>query len=216
MIYLDLHAHSTDASDDAGATVEGYLKWCMVRKKKGHKIDGFVLTEHRSFDHKISYDSIADKYGLLVLKGAELETDIGHMLVYGLDKKFVNHFDLSDVHLSHADLINALNDIGGLAVPAHAGRPSIGMSEYIDNNLVEIEKIIAVEALNGGSNNEENARAQLIADKYNFKTVGGSDAHFVSSIGKCVTLFKSVIKNEEDLVNALKNDDYSAYAGQNN
>ena len=30
MIYLDLHAHSTDASDDAGATVEGYLKWCMV------------------------------------------------------------------------------------------------------------------------------------------------------------------------------------------
>jgi hypothetical protein len=79
---------------------------------------------------------------------------------------------------------------------------------------VEIEKIVAIEVLNGGSNNEENARAQLIANKYNFKTVGGSDAHFVSSIGKCVTLFKSEIKNEEDLVRALKNDNYSAYEEQ--
>ena len=214
MTYLDLHAHSTDASDDAGATIEGYLKWCVVRRQKGYKIDGFVLTEHRSFDLKITYDSIADKYGFLVLKGAELETDIGHMLVYGLNKKFVNHFDLSDVHLSHVKLIDALNDIGGFAVPAHAGRPSIGMAAYVDDNLVEIEKIVAIEVLNGGSNNEENARAQLIANKYNFKTVGGSDAHFVSSIGKCVTLFKSEIKNEEDLVRALKNDNYAAYEEQ--
>jgi PHP family Zn ribbon phosphoesterase len=121
---------------------------------------------------------------------------------------------LSDVHLSHVKLIDALNDIGGFAVPAHAGRPSIGMAAYVDDNLVEIEKIVAIEVLNGGSNNEENARAQLIANKYNFKTVGGSDAHFVSSIGKCVTLFKSEIKNEEDLVRALKNDNYSAYEEQ--
>ncbi len=48
--YLDLHAHSTDASDDAGGTVEGYLKWIVARRKKGYRIDGFVLTEHRQFD----------------------------------------------------------------------------------------------------------------------------------------------------------------------
>ena len=212
MIYLDLHAHSTDASDDAGATVEGYLKWCMVRKKQGYKIDGFVLTEHRTFDHDLSYASIADKYGLLVLKGAEIETDIGHMLAFGLNKEFTNHFDLSDVHLSHSKILDSLENLGGIAIPAHAGRPSIGMAEYIEKGLVALDKIIAIESSNGGSNNEENAKAVSIANEYNFKTVGGSDSHFVSSIGKCVTAFEDQITNEVDLVNALRNGVYSAYS----
>ncbi|MBR74397.1 MAG: hypothetical protein CL872_05630 [Dehalococcoidaceae bacterium] len=212
MIYLDLHAHSTDASDDAGATVEGYLKWCIVRKKQGYKIDGFALTEHRSFDHDLSYDAIAEKYGLLVLKGAELETDIGHMLAFGINKEFTDHFDLTNVQLSHTDILDSLESIGGIAIPAHAGRPSIGMAEYIEKDIVSLDKIIAIESSNGGSNHEENAKAESIAQKYNFKTIGGSDSHFVSSIGKCVTAFEDDISNEIDLVNALRNGLYSAYS----
>tara|TARA_B100001142_G_scaffold186179_1_gene185407 strand:- start:17782 stop:18423 length:642 start_codon:yes stop_codon:yes gene_type:complete len=212
MIYLDLHAHSTDASDDAGATVEGYLKWCIVRKKQGYKIDGFALTEHRSFDHNLSYDAIAEKYGLLVLKGAELETDIGHMLAFGLNKEFTDHFDLTNVQLSHTDILDSLESIGGIAIPAHAGRPSIGMAEYIEKDIVSLDKIVAIESSNGGSNHEENAKAESIAQKYNFKTIGGSDSHFVSSIGKCVTAFEDDISNEIDLVNALRNGLYSAYS----
>ena len=212
MIYLDLHAHSTDASDDAGATVEGYLKWCIVRKKQGYKIDGFALTEHRSFDHNLSYDSIAEKYGLLVLKGAELETDIGHMLAFGINKEFTDHFDLTNVQLSHTDILDSLESIGGIAIPAHAGRPSIGMAEYIEKDIVSLDKIVAIESSNGGSNHEENAKAESIAQKYNFKTIGGSDSHFVSSIGKCVTAFEDDISNEIDLVNALRNGLYSAYS----
>ena len=184
MIYLDLHAHSTDASDDAGATVEGYLKWCIVRKKQGYKIDGFALTEHRSFDHNLSYDAIAEKYGLLVLKGAELETDIGHMLAFGINKEFTDHFDLTNVQLSHTDILDSLESIGGIAIPAHAGRPSIGMAEYIEKDIVSLDKIVAIESSNGGSNHEENAKAESIAQKYNFKTIGGSDSHFVSKIGR--------------------------------
>ena len=171
MIYLDLHAHSTDASDDAGATVEGYLKWCIVRKKQGYKIDGFALTEHRSFDHNLSYDAIAEKYGLLVLKGAELETDIGHMLAFGINKEFTDHFDLTNVQLSHTDILDSLESIGGIAIPAHAGRPSIGMAEYIEKDIVSLDKIVAIESSNGGSNHEENAKAESIAQKYNFKTI---------------------------------------------
>tara|TARA_Y100001970_G_scaffold294096_1_gene446784 strand:+ start:24025 stop:24666 length:642 start_codon:yes stop_codon:yes gene_type:complete len=212
MIYLDLHAHSTDASDDAGATVEGYLKWCIVRKKQGYKIDGFALTEHRSFDHNLSYDAIAEKYGLLVLKGAELETDIGHMLAFGINKEFTDHFDLTNVQLSHTDILDSLESIGGIAIPAHAGRPSIGMAEYIEKDIVSLDKIVAIESSNGGSNHEENAKAESIAQKYNFKTIGGSDSHFVSSIGKCVTAFEDDISNEIDLVNALRNGLYSAYS----
>ena len=41
---LDLHTHSV-ASDDSRATVEQYIKWANVLRKKGKSIDGFVLTE---------------------------------------------------------------------------------------------------------------------------------------------------------------------------
>ena len=48
-LFIDLHTHST-SSDDSRATVEQYVKWVGVLRKKRYWIDGFVLTEHRKFD----------------------------------------------------------------------------------------------------------------------------------------------------------------------
>ena len=31
--YFDLHVHSTDGSDDAGGTVEGYCKWVEAQRR---------------------------------------------------------------------------------------------------------------------------------------------------------------------------------------
>jgi hypothetical protein len=38
--------------------------------------------------------------------------------------------------------------------------------------------------------------------------VGGSDAHFVSAIGRCLTAFRRPIKSVEDLVEELKSGEY--------
>ena len=48
-LYLDMHSHSV-SSDDSRATVEQYVKWIQVLRKRGHTVDGIVLTEHRKFD----------------------------------------------------------------------------------------------------------------------------------------------------------------------
>ena len=53
-MYLDLHCHSV-SSDDSRATVEQYLKWIQVLRKRGHTVDGIVLTEHRKFDFDQDY-----------------------------------------------------------------------------------------------------------------------------------------------------------------
>ena len=90
--FLDLHVHSVDGSDDAGAHVEGYLKWVQSRRRKGFRIDGFVLTEHRNFDPDLDYSALAAKYETLVLRGIEVETDIGHVLVYGAGRQFFETF----------------------------------------------------------------------------------------------------------------------------
>ena len=61
-MFLDLHSHSV-SSDDSRATVEQYLKWIHVLRKRGFQADGIVLTEHRKFDPKDIIEKI-DSIGL--------------------------------------------------------------------------------------------------------------------------------------------------------
>ena len=206
--YIDLHSHSTDASDDAGGTVEGYLKWIVARRKKGYRIDGFVLTEHRQFDVEVDYSDIAQQYGVAVLRGVEVETDVGHVLVYGIDERFTSGFDLSSVSLPYEQVFKAARDFGGFAVGAHAGRPRIGLAEHVAERGVSLEHVTAVEQLNGGSNDEENGLALRFAEQHGLRRVGGSDAHFVSAIGRCLTAFPGPVHSVEALVEALIEGDY--------
>jgi predicted metal-dependent phosphoesterase TrpH len=205
--YLDLHSHSTDASDDAGATVEGYLKWLIGRRKRGFQVDGFVLTEHRGFDPAVDYTDLAAGYGLVVLRGAELETDIGHVLVFGINDRLKREFDFARVDLRSADLFTAARDFGGFAVGAHAGRPRIGLWDHAERGL-DAAYVTVVESLNGGSSVEENGRAEVLAGRLGLKQVGGSDAHYVSSIGRCLTAFSRPIARIEELVEELASGDY--------
>lgn len=207
LFFLDLHSHSTDASDDAGGTVEGYLKWIVSRRKRGYRVDGFVLTEHRSFDPEVDYSDLASQYGVIVLKGAELETEIGHVLVYGINERFTREFDLSRVDLPSQDVFQAALDFGGFAVAAHAGRPRIGIWEHARNG-VDLSHVRAIEELNGGSTAEENQRAAELARLHGFGRVGGSDAHYVSAIGRCLTAFRRRVRRIEELVEGLHEGEY--------
>ena len=125
---LDLHTHS-DASEDSRAPVETYMKW-LVRKRDVLPIDGIVLTEHRQWDAHADYRHLEDKYGLLILRGAEVETDYGHVLVYGVNGDIARRFDFANVRLSAQDLIPAVMHMGGIALPCHPGRPTIGLCEH--------------------------------------------------------------------------------------
>ena len=208
--YHDLHSHSVDASDDAGGTVEGYLKWIVARRKKGFQIDGFVLTEHRGFDPAVDYTELAARYDLTVLRGAELETTVGHVLVYGVTPALVQEFDFRNVRIPYEDLFQAAKLHGGVAVGAHAGRRFIGLEEHVRERGVSLEHVNAVEALNGGSNDDENGRATRFAEAHGLNSVGGSDAHYVSAIGRYLTAFERPINSIEALVEELRYGQYHA------
>jgi predicted metal-dependent phosphoesterase TrpH len=94
---LDLHTHS-DLSEDSRAPIETYLKW-LQRKRALLPIDGIVLTEHRQWNPHLDYRALEDKYGVLILRGAEVETDYGHMLLYGVTGDLTQRFDFADVRL---------------------------------------------------------------------------------------------------------------------
>jgi predicted metal-dependent phosphoesterase TrpH len=197
---LDLHTHS-DASEDSRAPVETYMKW-LVRKRDVLPIDGIVLTEHRQWDPLADYRHLEDKYGMLILRGAEVETDYGHVLVYGVNDDITRRFDFTDIRLLAQELVPAVARMGGAAVPCHPGRPTIGLCEHYAHKP-PIEGVVAVEALNGGSRRGENERVQQLIAHYGYHAVGGSDSHLVSFIGICATQFDDEIRTVEDLVIAL-------------
>lgn len=202
--YLDLHVHSADGSDDAGGTVEGYLKWVAARRSLGFRIDGFVLTEHRRFDLDRDYAALAARYDAIVLRGVEVETDIGHVLVFGVTPEFLGRFDLTSVSLPYDEVFRAAWETGGVAVGAHAGRPRIGCVEHADDRGATLEGVHVIEALNGGSNDYENGRAFDLAEARGLRVVGASDSHFVSALGRCLTRFDGAIRTIDDLVAALR------------
>jgi predicted metal-dependent phosphoesterase TrpH len=197
---LDLHAHS-DRSEDSRAPLETYLKW-LQRKRDLLPIDGIVLTEHRQWDPAADYRDLEDTYGILVLRGAEIETDYGHVLVYGVNDDMTRRFDFTNVRLPAQEVITEIQRMGGIAAPCHPGRPTIGLCEHYESKP-PLEGVVTVEALNGGSRKGENERVQALIDRYGYGAFGGSDAHLVSLIGICATAFDDDIGGMDDLVAAL-------------
>ncbi|MEM7251714.1 MAG: PHP-associated domain-containing protein [Pseudomonadota bacterium] len=202
---LDLHAHSIK-SDDGRAKVENYCQWI---KKRDIPIDGFVLSEHRQFDLESDYSALAKEFGIIILKASEVETEYGHVLVYGVTEPLMAEFDFSSTHLELAKVIEASEKHGAVAVPCHPGRERVGMSAHIEEFGVP-EGVRIVEIYNGGSRGQEDAIAQAMAEEHSYLGVGGSDAHIVSHIGRCATRFPNPVTNEQELVEALLAEDFEA------
>ena len=202
---LDLHTHSIK-SDDGRAKVENYCQW--IRSKE-LPIDGFVLTEHRQFDNESDYSALAEKSGLVILKGAEVETEYGHVLIFGVTEELTKAFDFSRIGLSLEMVIETCNQHGAVAVPCHPGRPRVGMFAHTDELGVP-KGVRVVEIYNGGSRDNEDQIAIDNAKELGYVGIGGSDSHIVSHVGRCATKFPSDILTMADLVDALKGNDFEA------
>ena len=198
---LDLHLHS-EASDDSRAPIEAYLK-LLQRKRDERPLDGIVLTEHRQFDHTRDFRALEDRYGILILNAAEVETDYGHVLVYGVNQDIVRRFDFSNVRLPAQEVISEVWRMGGVALPCHPGRPNVGLCAHYETKPA-LEGVVAVEALNGGSKKGEDTRVQELMATHGYAGFGGSDSHLVSFVGICATELAGIIRTIDDLVGELR------------
>lgn len=203
---IDMHVHS-QASDDAGGSVEAYLRWAQ-NLRKHYQLDGLVLTEHRKYQVESKYDELAQEFNILILKGAEVETNYGHFLVYGIREEVLSQFDLRRTDLNTKALMEKVVSTGGIMVPAHPGRETVGICDYLAQSGEDLKKIRVIEELNGANKAPENLKAIELARQKNYFGIGGSDAHYVSSLGTCLTRFKNSITNISELVAELYKGDY--------
>ena len=202
---LDLHTHSI-ASDDGRAKVENYCQWI---ERKSLPLDGFVLTEHRQFDEASDYRALEDQFGLLILKASEVETEYGHVLVFGVNDDLLAAFDFARVDNPLAMVLEEAKRCGAVAVPCHPGRPKVGLCAHWETRG-PVEGVHTVETLNGGSREGENEQAAEYADRFGWNRTGGSDSHIVSHIGRFATQFEDALTNIDDLVTALQSGRFDA------
>jgi predicted metal-dependent phosphoesterase TrpH len=202
---LDLHTHSV-RSDDGRAKVENYCQW--IRKKE-LPLDGLVLTEHRQYDGTSDYRDLEDRFGLLILKASEVETDYGHVLVFGVNDDLVNAFDFARIDNPLGDVLEAARRCGAVAAPCHPGRVNVGLFAHYERKG-PVEGVEIVEIYNGGSRPGEDDLAALEAERYGYRGLGGSDSHIVSRVGYCATEFEDDIKDMDDLLTALRGGRFGA------
>jgi hypothetical protein len=202
---LDLHSHSI-RSDDGRAKVENYCQWI---RKRDLPLDGFVLTEHRQFDSESDYRKLEDEFDLLILKASEVETEYGHVLLFGVNDELEDVFDFSQIDLRLATVVEQARRNDAIAVPCHPGRTTVGMCAHYET-LGPVDGVEVIETLNGGSRGTENEEALALASSYGYRGIGGSDAHIVSFIGRCATRFENEISSIEDLVRELRGGAFEA------
>jgi hypothetical protein len=133
-----------------------------------------------------------------VFRGIEVTTEVGHVLVFGVER-----FDPGMAVL--AELRRIVRGQDALMYLAHPSRrygtlPPDDLTAWFDS----------VEAQNGTEGLVQNEAAGRIADGMRLPGIGGSDAHSVREIGVCATEFSDRISDEAAFLAALRSRAYRA------
>jgi predicted metal-dependent phosphoesterase TrpH len=196
---IDLHVHTYPASPCSSASVDG-----LIEEAKRIGLDGICLTDHNHVWEPARVDELRQKHGFLILRGNEITTNQGDVLVFGLEKDIQGIIDLKDLR-------REVDEADGFMIVAHPFRGFLVVG--VDQAGLTPEKAMerplfnyvdAVEVLNGKVTENENDFASRVTEGLGLPGTGGSDAHEVGEVGMYATEFYAEIRNEQDLIAALK------------
>jgi len=179
----DIHIHSS--LHDGMASVPEILE-AVARRGD---LDVIAITDHNEISGSYRARELATKrnYPFEVVIGMEVNTLEGHLLALFIESPVPTYQPL-------ATTIAAIHAQGGISIVPH---PMNWLTDSI--NRRNLEKIInssepdiyldGVETVNPTTLGRINRRARSFSLKYNLAETGGSDAHFLATIGSGITLF---------------------------
>jgi len=203
---VDLHIH-TKLSSDSNVAPEQYLE---AIANNAMPLGALCFTEHRLFpaDDEIdrTYAELSQRYGVHIFKGVEADTNLGHLLIFGITREFRRRFDLDSRLLRAEHVIEVIHGEGGIAIPAHPFRDS-GYGVRLDTLLAKVGPALsAIEAVNGQNSPDQDAEALAMAEKLGLTPLGGSDAHFSTAnwFLTCATELDRDVSTVEELCVELR------------
>lgn len=218
---IDLHVHTTRGSTDSSLSPQE-----MVEEARRIGLQGVCLTEHGGPWDRFEFQRFASRQdGLLLVPALEVETDMGHITVFGLDSYVPGIRNARELR-------RVADDVGGYMVLVHPFR-NLFLGRLYDVNLLfkdparyprtveealahpVFELVDAIEVANGANLDEENLFAWEVARRLGKPTVGGTDAHSINGLGKCVTVFPEPIASAEAFLQALHSGRFYPATGLN-
>jgi predicted metal-dependent phosphoesterase TrpH len=202
-LLIDLHTHSYPKSDDSFVEVDDLLD-----RAKSAGLDGVCLTEHDAFWPDEEVRRLSRRHGLLVLPGCEINTDTGHVIVFGL-QRYV--FGLHKPHF----LLDSVRQRNGAMIAAHPYRRRFledpGRKPELRQHMLEtasndkfFQHCDAIEGINGRGSEVQNLFSHDLGGLIGARMTGGSDAHRAEQLGTAATRFERRITDVNDLVCELK------------
>ena len=217
---FDLHIHTTKGSSDSSLTPED-----LVLEADRLGLRGLCITEHSGPWDRHEFKQFASLHSVVLIRAMEVETDMGHMLAFGLDR-YQAGFNKA------TELRRAATAEGGFVITAHPFRGVLSAGGRRDRALIyqsipdelpttpedalehPVFKLAdAVEVANGGTVDRENDFAMSVASMLDLPLTGGSDAHSVHGLGKFVTEFHDEVTSEQEFLKALHSRKYHPLVG---
>ena len=194
---IDLHTHTYPKSPDSLLAPE-----VLFEKAREAGLDGICLTEHDDFWDPEILEEWSRRYGLLILPGCEVNTEEGHLLVYGLDRYVFG--------MHKAPFVRELVDKErGAIVVSHPYRrrfrPSEGDTLAGKSSRERVFGLAdTIEVLNGRGSKVENGFSRALGRHLGTPGTGASDAHREEDVGTYATEFSRPVRCLGDLVEELR------------
>jgi hypothetical protein len=201
-LLIDLHTHTDPLSHDSLLTADQ-----LIELAKAAGLDGVCLTEHDFFWEPEKARELRHRHGFLVIPGIEVNTEDGHVIVFGLEKYVYG------MHRMH-ELAALVEEAGGVMIAAHPYRRQLPFELRHEGDWSEaLERaatnpayplVTAMESHNGRGSARENAFAVELAERLGLPQAAGSDAHAAADVGRCATEFEREVSGLDDLIEELK------------
>ncbi len=185
---IDLHCHTRPLSACSSLTVDE-----LIDGARRAGLDGICLTEHDRLWPAGEISRLSALHDFVVLRGMEVTTELGHVLVFGLDRAPAGMFLAAQLRAE----VERAGALMALAHPARAGMPRVDR----DTTALLFD---TVEVVNGSDGVEQNRAAAAMAGATRFPGLGGSDCHTGSEIGRAATRLPRRVTTEAELVAALR------------
>lgn len=201
-----MHCHTKEGSLDGALTLSDTIR---ILQKKGYQ--GMLITDHNSYKayrHYEKYIKGKEFQDFVVLKGIEYDTiDAGHIIVVMPTGVKLPVLELRGLPVNL--LIDIVHHMGGILGPAHpCGEKYLSLmnTRRGKKSRTLVSRFDFIETYNACEEPESNQAALELAKRFDKPGTGGSDSHKEDCAGHGYTMIDADVKNETDLIHAIRSD----------